>query len=141
LEKITPQLRVHPDVLLIRWQIYAEEKRWETCVDIARAITKLAPSLPQGWIHLAYSLRRAKDGGLQAAWEVLLPVAEKFPKETIIPYNLACYAAQMNRLDGARDWLKRAFAIGKRTNCYKQIRLMALEDPDLEPFWKKIGNT
>jgi hypothetical protein len=33
LERISPRLRVHPDVLQIRWQIYAKEKKWETCVD------------------------------------------------------------------------------------------------------------
>ena len=26
LDEITPELRVHPDVLEIRWQIYAKEK-------------------------------------------------------------------------------------------------------------------
>jgi len=139
LENITPQFRVHPDVLEIRWQIYAKEKKWEACVDIARAVTKLAPKRPSGWIHLAYSLRQAKGGGLQAAWDALLPVAEKFPTVTTIPYNLACYAAQMNRLDGARDWLKRAFEIGKKTKCFDQVRLMALDDPDLEPLWSQIG--
>lgn len=139
LEKITPQLRTHPDVLEMRWHIYAKENKWEACADIARAVTKIAPERPDGWVHLAYSLRRAKGGGLQAAWDALLPVAEKFPKVTIIPYNLSCYAAQMNRLDGARDWLKKAFAIGRKTKCFDQIRLMALNDPDLKPLWDQIG--
>lgn len=34
LENITPQLRAHPDVLEMRWQIYAKEKKWGPCVDI-----------------------------------------------------------------------------------------------------------
>jgi hypothetical protein len=51
LEEITPQLRAHPDVLELRWQIYAAAKKWEPCVDIAAAITKLAPDRPSGWIH------------------------------------------------------------------------------------------
>lgn len=138
LENISPQLRAHPDVLEIRWHIYAKENRWEACADIARAITKLAPSRPAGWIHLAYSLRRAKDGGLQSAWEALLPVAEKFPKEVIIPFNLACYACQLNRIDGARDWIKRAFEISEKTNCFDQVRLMALQEKDLEPLWTEF---
>jgi hypothetical protein len=54
LEKISPLLRAHPDVSEIRWHICAKDKKWEACVDIARAITNLAPSRPAGWIHLAY---------------------------------------------------------------------------------------
>lgn len=139
LDEITPELRAHPDALEVRWQIYAKEKKWEACVDAARAIIKLAPERPDGWIHLAYSLRRAKDGGLQAAWEALLPIAKKFPNVSTIPYNLACYAVQMQRLDEARDWLKQAFAIGRKTKCYDAIRLMAMDDADLEPLRKDIG--
>jgi hypothetical protein len=71
LEESSPSLRVHPDVLSVRWQIYAKDKKWEACVDIARAITKLAPHQPGGWIHLGYSLRRSKNGGLQPAREAL----------------------------------------------------------------------
>ena len=51
-----PGLRVHPTVLEIRWQIYAEAKKWPACLDIATAITKLQPSSPAGWIHLCYTL-------------------------------------------------------------------------------------
>ena len=138
LEKITPQLRVHPDVLEIRWQIYAKEKRWKACADIARAMTKLAPSLPQGWLHLAYSVRRIEGGGVQAAWSILLPVAEKFPTVWNIPYNLACYAAQLHRLNGARDWIKRAIYIAKKIGCFNEVRLTALNDPDLEQLWGEI---
>jgi len=59
--------------------------------------------------------RRVKSGGLQAAWGMLLPAFEKFPEEPTIPYNLACYACQMKRLDEARQWLERAATIaGKR---------------------------
>jgi tetratricopeptide (TPR) repeat protein len=138
LEKIDPLLRIHPEVLELRWQIYAKESRWEACVQIARALTNLAPNQPDGWLHLSYSLRRAKGGGLQAAWEALLPVAEKFPAESTIPYNLACYAAQLNRLDGARDWWEKALKIAQANGGFDEIRLTALDDPDLEPLWREI---
>jgi hypothetical protein len=29
LDNITPELRVHPAVLEVRWQIYAKAKRWD----------------------------------------------------------------------------------------------------------------
>ena len=135
LEQITPELRAHPDVLEVRWQIYAEEKKWDTCVDIARAIIKLDRSRPIGWIHLAYSTRRATKGGLEAARTILSGAADKFPKDPIIPYNLACYACQLGNLKEARRWLEKAFALGDS----KQIKRVALEDPDLEPIWKELG--
>jgi tetratricopeptide (TPR) repeat protein len=105
-------MRAHPDVLEIRWQIYAKEKKWEACREIARAITQIEPGRPSGWIHYAYSTRRATNGGLEAAKTVLLSANENFPQVPVIPYNLACYYCQLDDLKGAWDWLERAFDIG-----------------------------
>jgi len=135
LELITPQLRVHPDVLEIRWQIYAQEKKWEACVDIARAITKLAPSLSNGWIHWAFSLHELKR--TKEAKEVLLPVLNKFPKEPIMRYNLACYCCQLGNLKESRAWLEKTFELAGKN----EVKLMALNDHDLEPLWREIGKT
>ena len=85
-------------------------------------------------MHQAYALRRIPQGGLEKAWEALLPAADKFPKEPIIPYNLSCYACQMQKLDTARLWLKQATTIGG----VKKIKRMAMQDPDLEPLWPEI---
>jgi hypothetical protein len=49
----------------------------------------------------------------------------------LIPYNLACYAAQLGDLVAAGDWLAQAFKLGNA----KEIKLQALEDPDLAPLW------
>lgn len=40
-----PEVRVHPDVPEVRWQIYAKEKKWEACVDIGNAIMTADPPL------------------------------------------------------------------------------------------------
>ena len=133
LEQISPQLRVHPDVLELRWQIYAKEKKWEACVDITRAIAKLVPSHPHGWIHLAYSLHELKR--TKEARDVLIPIVDKFPKEYLMRYNLACYACQLGKLKESWVWLEKAFSIGDS----KQLKLMALDDPDLEPLWTEIA--
>jgi predicted Zn-dependent protease len=133
LECITPQMRVHPDVLELRWQIYAKEKKWEACVDIARAITKLVPSRPFGWIHLAFSLHELKR--TKEAKEVLLPVVEKFPKEYLMRYNLACYECQLGNLKESKAWLEKTFELAGKN----EVKLMALNDKDLEPLWRKIG--
>jgi hypothetical protein len=81
-------------------------------------------------------LRRAPTGGLLAAFNALAPVAERFPREAIIPYNLACYTCQLQREPSETiTWLERAMAAGDR----KEILAMAIKDPDLEPLRAEIA--
>jgi tetratricopeptide (TPR) repeat protein len=134
LAKISPQLAKHPDVLEASWMIHAAEEDWPTALGLARSIIESSPDRSFGWLHQAYALRRVADGGLQAAWEALLPAAERFPTEPTIPYNLSCYACQMGQLDDARKWLGKALDNGNRS----AIKSMALADSDLEPLWDEI---
>src|SRR5438552_612235 len=110
LARISAASLEHPDVLEARWSVCAAGKSWDAALGAAELLLAKCPQRVTGWIHRAYALRRVKHGGLQQAWEALLPALEKFPKESIIPYNLACYLAQMGRLDEAWDWLHRAMA-------------------------------
>ena len=105
LAQITPALQNHPDVLEARWLVAVEEKQWEEGLQIAQALLQQAPKRSSGWLHRAYALRRTPDGSVVKAWEALLPAFDRFPKEPIIPYNLACYACQMHQLDTARLWI------------------------------------
>jgi tetratricopeptide (TPR) repeat protein len=134
LERITPELRAHPDVLEIRWQIYAKEKKWDACVDIASAIVKLAPESSFGWIQRSFALHELKR--TQEAFDQLLPVTEMFPKVWTIPYNLACYCAQLGRLDECQTWFKKAMAIDEYT-----VKDAAIDDPDLKPLWDSMSGT
>ena len=134
LAQISQAQREHPDVLEVRWLISAEQKHWEEGLQIAQALLRRAPKRPSGWLHQAYALRRVPHGGVQQAWEALLPACDKFPKEPIIPFNLSCYACQLQQLDTARDWLKRAVAVGGK----EKIKQMALQDSDLKPLWDEI---
>ena len=134
LSRLTPAVRNHPDVLEVRWLICAEEKQWEEGLQAARELLKAAPERSSGWLHQAYALRRVAEGGLQKAWDALLPAFEKFPRTEIIAYNLSCYACQMNQLDSARLWLKRAISLGEK----ERIKHRALKDSDLEPLWGEI---
>ncbi|MEY2429820.1 MAG: hypothetical protein QOJ40_2705 [Verrucomicrobiota bacterium] len=43
LEQITPRMRAHPDVLRVRYRVYAAAKKWESAAEIARAISRFAP--------------------------------------------------------------------------------------------------
>jgi len=135
LNAIAPEFQLHPDVLEARWALCVREQRWEDAREIARLEIKFQPDDSSGWLHHAYALRRASNGGLIMAWGALLPAAEKFPKEPVIAFNLSCYACQLNELDTSRVWLKRAIDIGGKDN----VKKMALADDDLKPLWPEIA--
>jgi predicted Zn-dependent protease len=134
LNQIKSEYQSTMEVLEVRWQILAADKNWEEALTTARQLIAANPDQAVGWVHQAYALRRTNKGGLSVACEALLPAADKFPQEPIIPYNLACYAAQMGQLDQAWQWLRRAARIGKAS----KIKALALADPDLEPLWEKL---
>jgi hypothetical protein len=135
ISRITPEQLDHPDVLEVRWSVCAAGRSWEAGLAVAEKLVQEDPDRCSGWIHRSYSLRRVKKGGLGHAWEALRPAYERFPKEFIIPYNLACYAAQLGRLGEAWDWLQKAT---KAAGGVGVIRRMALADPDLEPVWDQV---
>ena len=134
LENVSSSNHNHPDVLEARWSICAVEERWIEGLQIARELLLHAPDRSSGWLHQAYALRRVPEGGVKKAWSALLPAFDKFPTEAIIPFNLSCYACQLNLLDAARVWLKRAAVLGGK----EKIKRMALGDPDLKPLWPEV---
>lgn len=133
--RISHELLDHPDVLEVRWAICAATKSWETAAEVAETLVAVAPERSSGWIHRAYALRRCKKAGLQHAWAALRPAVEQFPKEDVIPYNLACYAAQFGWVDIAWDWLRKA---AKACRDEKLIRDRALADSDLKTLWERL---
>lgn len=132
LEKIKPNLRAHPVVLQVRCQIYFNAGKWDAAAEIAKALTKMTPDDPGAWISLAYTTRRKDGGGIPAAKEILIKAHETFPKEPIIAYNLACYECQSGHLAEAKAWLNKSYEFGDA----KQIKSMALDDPDLGPLFQ-----
>jgi tetratricopeptide (TPR) repeat protein len=134
LRQVSEAAREHPMVLKIWWHIHVEEKDWVSGLRTAEAIVKSEPDSSFGWLHRAYALRRVPDGGLIQAREALLSAHEKFPEEAIIPYNLSCYACQLNDLDEARTWFRRAMELGEPD----KLKQLALDDDDLRPLWDEI---
>lgn len=127
LHAIAPGLQNHPDVLEVRWELFAREQNWAAALRAAEQLVADAPQRASGWLHRAYAVRRAPGGDVAQAQEVLLPAAEKFSDEPTIFYNLACYACQLGNLDAARGWLERALAVAGKV----PIQAMALADDDL----------
>ena len=135
LERVTPQNRAHPCVLEVHWAIYASAKKWEAALDIASVLIQLVPEHSLGWVNRSFALHELNRTA--EARDNLLPVVDKFPDEPILRYNLACYECQLGRLEHAKQWLEEAFKLGNP----KQMKLAALNDSDLEPLWKHIGQT
>ena len=70
LKQITLQARFHPDVLLVRWEIYARDQHWEFAHTIAHGMVALTPDEPVGWINRSFALHQMKR--TQEAWAHLL---------------------------------------------------------------------
>src|ERR1039458_8115998 len=91
------------------------------------------PNFLTALIHRTYSLHalnRTKE-----AYDVVYSVVAKFPDEYIMRYNLACYSCRLGNLKEAMKWLEKAIDLAGK----KDIRLTALNDADLEPLWREIG--
>jgi tetratricopeptide (TPR) repeat protein len=128
LESITLQLRAHPDVLKVRFNVHLAAKHFELALAAADALLRYRPGEPEGWIHRSVALQEMDR--TPEAQEKLRPAAEMFPSKWEICYNLACYACQLGELDEARAFLERAITLGDS----EKVKLKALDDPDLSPL-------
>jgi tetratricopeptide (TPR) repeat protein len=134
LDQIHPSQQQNPDVLSVRWQALAAEKKWEAALEIASKYLETCPGRVDAWIHKAYAARRVNDGSIIKAKTILLAAANLFPEEPLIKYNLACYACQLDELEEARLHLRKAFEMDKTTS----IKQMAMKDSDLKALWCEI---
>src|SRR5438067_7208646 len=130
LENIDPFNRVAPEVLALRVEIYRGLEKWDLMQQIAQRLHEFSPNDVQWIVSYAYATRRAD--GLSAARDILVASLPKFPREPILYYNLACYDCQLDRIDSAKENLKRAFEIDSRW------RLEAADDKDLKPLWDSL---
>ncbi len=133
LEKIDPFLRAAPGVLALRIEIYRGLENWELMAELSKRLIEFQPDDPHWPVSMAYATRRATS--IEAAKEILLNAAPKFPKEAVIPYNLGCYFCQLGNLNTAKEYLRRAFKIDP------EWRKTALEDQDLNPLWDSLQAT
>ena len=124
LESIPAEDRSDPVVLRMRVEIYRHKESWMEMADIACYLTKIEPHQPDHWISRAWAERRHL--GLKTAEQTLLKALEAFPDESLIHYNLACYACRQGRIKEAKERLSKAISLDP------QWRESALEDDDLE---------
>ena len=135
-EKLSAASRERPQVRSVEWSLLARERRWEEAVVTAEAQLAATPDDPEPWIHRSYALHELQR--TREAFDLLLPAAERFPKESTIPYNLACYTCQLDDLPGARRWFARALTFGKSPVEMLDRLRAALQDADLQPLWPEF---
>ena len=133
LERISAEMRGHPEVLQVRCRVYAAASKWEAAVEIAQGICQLAPDEPFGWILLSCGLHQTKR--TKEALDTLLHVAHKFPNNWLVAYNLACYHTQLGELGQAWRWL--GYAMDKADT--KEFKIQGLDEPDFQPLWRRTG--
>ena len=138
ISRITPEHWEHPDVLEVRWQVCAAGKSWDAAMAAAQRLIEVAPDRVAAWLHLAYAIRRSSKGSLQLAADALRPAYDKFPEAALVPYNLACYAAQLGQLEAASDWLKKAIRLSDKGDTIKMMALAVEDLRALRPIIPKI---
>lgn len=134
LDRLGPNERAHPEVLEQRYAIHALRREWTRCFELAQNVLAQVPEESFGWIHSAYAARRMPGGGVDAAFEALLPAAKMCPREPIVFFNLACYACQLGKADDALEWLREAVKLGNRAKLLE----MAKSDSDLAPLRERL---
>jgi predicted Zn-dependent protease len=127
LNQLPVPLRGHPDVLRLQIEIFAEAKQWEACANTAALLLRLTPDDPFPYIRRAFALHELRR--TQDAHDTLTAVASRFPSEWVIPYNLACYCAQLGQIDVGMEWL----IIATNRN-RAAVRDAAVDDLDLVPL-------
>jgi hypothetical protein len=124
LEQIRPDRRGHPDVLALRWQIYANEQNWSDCLVLALSWTEQLPNDPRGWMALARTFYHRKE--VAEAYAVCAAKAHDFAGCWELLYETARYACRLNRRKEAKQFLHFAIAVG-----HEKVKLRALGDPEL----------
>lgn len=128
LQSLSAENKVHPDVLEVRWQIAAKTGNWRECLDLAEALIILIPTRTSGWINRSRAFHELKR--TPEAVENLRSVAQQFSTQWTISYDLACYCAQLGRLEDCKIWLRKAVAADKEA-----ATRAAIADPSLKPLW------
>jgi len=132
LDEIAPEFRHFPQVLNIREKIYEGMERWDMAQEIAKVLMGAEPDSPRRATCLARVTRHAQS--LEAAIAVLLAAIARGTWSNQVYYDLACYTCMAGKLDQAAAYLAEAVKLDP------SMRLIALDDEDLDQLWMALGN-
>ena len=130
IESLSPELKTSSPVLGVRLEIYRAAEKWSLMEVVARELWKRHQEEPAYWNDLAWAVRRADS--IKAAHSILLDAVERFPGDAMTHFNLGCYACQLGDIEEAKA------RVGKAIELDAKFKLLALDDPDLEPMWTDI---
>ena len=131
LEDLNGDDRTLKEVWELRCKIYKETEQWAAMKDVAKHLLTLDSYCVEHWLDAAFATRLSEDVG---AARVLLLAGLKFlPREALLHYRLACYAAQMGEFAEAKDRLRAAVEIEG------DLKHAALREADLKPLWANAG--
>lgn len=139
LEEIAPLSRAHPHVLKLRWRIYNQAGKHDSAFALAEGLTRITPDDAEAFVWHSHSARRRPGSSATEALQLLLDVADDFPDETAVFFDVARYHCLVGKLDEAKEWLHRSFAVAERNETIRQWKLWSLDDPDFEPLRKRHG--
>lgn len=140
LESITGLRRAQPDVLRVRLQIAMEARDWRNALALAQGLIRVTQHDPEIFLWRSEAVRHLPEGGVQPALASLLEVANDFPNEAAIPFQLACYNCQLGHEATAKCWLALAFEAAQRHGSLKKWQAAARENRDLAALRKKMGH-
>lgn len=130
LDDLPTEFKTHPKVLLARFSLLLEMKRWDDGVLLGESLIRLWPQELEFHFKTAYCLHELKR--TKEVKETLEAAPVSIRGTAVFHFNLACYAAQLGHLDEAKKLLTRCFEKEPR------FKEEALDDPDLEPVWKSL---
>jgi predicted Zn-dependent protease len=134
LDTVDQKSQLSLQVLSRRWQIFCKEQKYERALHVAETLCIVLPSMAEGWICLANTTRKIR--GLKQALDVLHCARRRFPKNSTILYNMACYATQLGRIREGRRWFNKSWQLETSA----RLRRESFRDPDLWPLWPKGVN-
>jgi tetratricopeptide (TPR) repeat protein len=132
---ISPEQRVHPEVLAARWVVCAKAGTWQLALEIAGTLA--AADVGDSFAVVRLALTLDKLNRVQEAYDLLVAAAPNFPEDHRLRYDLARYCCKLGKLDEAMHYLETA--IDRACANDNDIRQKALDDPALEPLWVNIG--
>ncbi len=134
LDAIPQTFQSRPAILMMRAHTHQSARQWPQAEMMFRELLAVDGTEPHYWIGLAYAVRRSQS--IEAAEPILADAHRQFPEVALIPYNLACYAAQLDRLKEAERLLREAISLDAT------LHDLAQTDSDLAAFWEplKTGN-
>jgi predicted Zn-dependent protease len=130
LEQIDPFCPASSRVLALQLCTYAGQAKWRLMGTVARKLTERDPSDVQWPIWWAYAIARGQ--GLERAKTILVRALRSHPNDPRLHYAMGCYESLLNHLSTAKRHLARAIQLDAR------LKLIALNDEELEPIWSQI---